>query len=71
VEVVDGIAPEFAASERYMGKEQGQAFLEQAKPLFRRMGRIAITPDWVRVFDMVERFPSPYTRALAEAQAEA
>jgi hypothetical protein len=72
VDVVDGIAPEFAAAaERYMGKEAGQAFLDVAKPLFRRMGRIAITPEWVKVMDMVERFPSPYARAVAEAQAEA
>lgn len=63
--------PEFAAAaERYMGKEAGQGFIEQATPLMRQMARIAITPEWVKIFDFEHRFPSPYARAVARAQGQ-
>lgn len=62
-QIVDGIAPEFAAAaERYMGTEAGQAFVEQGRPLFRQMARVAIIPEWVKILDFEERFPSPYAR---------
>lgn len=70
-QIVDGIVPEFAAAaERYMGKEAGQGFIEQATPLMRQMARIAITPEWVKIFDFEHRFPSPYARAVARAQGQ-
>src|SRR6266516_3304746 len=41
VEVVEGTIPEYAAAaRRYLGEEQGRAWLEQARSLFPRMARI-------------------------------
>ena len=59
LQTVDGIVPEYAvAAERYFGKEQGKAWVEQVRPMMPRMVRIAITPEWVGVIDFQTRFPS-------------
>jgi hypothetical protein len=65
VDSVDGIAPEYAAlSRRVMGEEQGQAWLKQVEPLFPRMARIFIHPEWVGILDFETRFPSAVERAM-------
>jgi PPOX class probable F420-dependent enzyme len=59
LETVDGIVPEYAAAaERYFGREQGQAWMDQLRPRTPAMVRIAITPEWVGVLDFQTRFPS-------------
>ena len=59
VEWVEGVSPEYVASaRRYMGPEQGDAWVTQVRATSPRMARIAIRPDWVGVLDFVTRFPS-------------
>ena len=59
VEMVPGIAPEYAQSaRRYFGDEQGDAWVEQMKSMVSEMARIAIKPGWVGVLDFETRFPS-------------
>jgi hypothetical protein len=56
---VDGVVPEYAlAAERYFGREQGQAWVQQLGAMVPSMVRIAITPEWVGLLDFQTRFPS-------------
>lgn len=56
---VDGIVPEYAlAAERYFGKEQGEAWLNQLRGMVPSMVRIGVTPEWVGLLDFQTRFPS-------------
>jgi hypothetical protein len=69
---VEGVSPEYAASaRRVLGEEGGAAWLQQVTPLFPRMARISIRPEWVGVLDFETRFPSAVERAMARAQAGA
>jgi hypothetical protein len=45
---------------RYLGKEQGEAYVGSLPPDI-LMGRIAVHPDQVVVLDFETRFPSPVT----------
>jgi hypothetical protein len=56
---------------RTMGEEDGGALLAQAAPLYPRMTRIFIHPDWVGILDFETRLPSAVERAIARAQAGA
>ena len=59
LESVDGIVPEYAAAaERYFGREQGQAWVQQLRGMIPSMVRITITPEWVGLLDFQTRFPS-------------
>jgi hypothetical protein len=59
LEPVDGIVPEYAtAAERYFGREQGQAWVQQLRGMISSMVRITITPEWVGLLDFQTRFPS-------------
>ena len=59
LEPVDGIVPEYAtAAERYFGREQGQAWVNQLRTMISSMVRISITPEWVGLLDFKTRFPS-------------
>jgi pyridoxamine 5'-phosphate oxidase-like protein len=72
VDTVEGIAPEYAAMiRRTMGEKDGQALLEQAAPLYPRMTRIFIHPEWVGILDFETRLPSAVGRALKRVQARA
>lgn len=63
VETVDGVSPEYAqAAERYLGRDQGRAWVEQMRGRSPQMARIAVTPEWVGVLDFETRLP----RTLAE-----
>jgi hypothetical protein len=56
---VDGIVPEYAAAaERYFGREQGLAWIQQVRGMMRAMVKVTITPEWVGVLDFQTRFPS-------------
>jgi Pyridoxamine 5'-phosphate oxidase len=59
LEIVKGIVPEYAtAAERYFGREQGQAWVNQLRGITSSMVRIAVTPEWVGMLDFQTRFPS-------------
>jgi hypothetical protein len=45
------------AAARYLGKEQGEAYVGSLPPAI-RMGRIAVRPEQVVVLDFETRFPS-------------
>ena len=65
VEEVQGVVPEYAmAAERYFGKEQGQAWINQVRQMSHNMNRIAVTPEWVSVLDFEQRFPSAIEKAM-------
>jgi hypothetical protein len=65
VSIVDGVSPEMeAASIRYMGREAGQAWVEQATRLSPQTVRIAIRPTWVDVLDFETRLPGGMVRRL-------
>ena len=56
-----GVVAEYAqAAVRYLGKEQGEAYVGSLPPDI-KMGRIAVRPDQVVVLDFETRFPSPVT----------
>jgi len=66
IETVEGVVPEYArAAERYFGRDQGQAWVQQAKKLFPQMARIAISPAWVGIIDFEKRFPSAIESAMS------
>ncbi|MCB0023806.1 MAG: pyridoxamine 5'-phosphate oxidase family protein [Caldilinea sp.] len=68
-DVVDGIAPEYAAMcVRVMGEAGAQGWLENLRPLSPRMARIFITPTWVGILDFETRFPSALERAMEGLQ---
>ena len=58
LQTVHGVVPEYAAAaERYLGAEQGQAWLAQLGGKTSSMVRIAIKPEWVGLLDFQTRFP--------------
>jgi len=66
IDTVEGVVPEYAmAAERYFGRDQGQAWIQQAKQLFPQMARIAIRPVWVGIIDFEKRFPSAIESAMS------
>ncbi|MGI8926582.1 MAG: pyridoxamine 5'-phosphate oxidase family protein [Tepidiformaceae bacterium] len=66
VETVDGIVPEYAlAAERYFGAEQGKAWISQIGGLVTQWARIAVTPEWVSVIDIEQRFANAGASAPA------
>jgi hypothetical protein len=56
-EMLDDVFGEYAtAAHRYMGPEQGEAWVAQLRG--QPMSRITFEPTWARVLDFVTRFPS-------------
>jgi hypothetical protein len=71
VKVIEGVVPEYGeAARRYLGEEQGQGWEERARGMFKQMARIAIVPDWVKVFDFERRFPRAIEEAVSGAVKE-
>lgn len=59
LQTLNDIAPEYiAASERYFGAEQGEAWVKQLRGMCSSMVRIIMTPEWVGLLDFQTRFPS-------------
>jgi hypothetical protein len=70
IDTVEGLAPEYVAlSRRVLGEEQGQAWLNQVAPIFPRMSRIFIHPEWVGILDFETRFPSAVEHAMETSMA--
>jgi nitroimidazol reductase NimA-like FMN-containing flavoprotein (pyridoxamine 5'-phosphate oxidase superfamily) len=60
LEMLEDVAPEYAlAAERYMGKEQGRAWVAPLRG--QPSGRIRIAPEWVNILDFETRLPSALT----------
>ncbi|HEY7271490.1 MAG TPA: pyridoxamine 5'-phosphate oxidase family protein [Actinoplanes sp.] len=58
---VQGVVPEYAqAAVRYLGREQGEAYVNSFPPEL-RMPRIAVRPEQVVILDFETRFPSALT----------
>jgi hypothetical protein len=58
--MLEDVAPEYAvAAERYMGQEQGKAWVSQLRG--QPMGRVRIAPEWVNILDFETRLPSALT----------
>jgi len=69
-DVVDGVAPEYAAMcNRVMGEAGARAWLAQITAMFPQMARVFIQPTWVGILDFEERFPSAIERAMAQLHA--
>jgi hypothetical protein len=62
IELLDGLVPEFVAmAERYLGPEQGQAFVAQGAGTGQGIARITIVPTWVGLLDFDTRWPSAWS----------
>ena len=58
---VRGVVPEYAqAAVRYLGREQGEGYVQSFPPDI-RMPRIAVRPEHVVILDFETRFPSALT----------
>jgi hypothetical protein len=69
-DIVEGIAPEYAAmARRLFGEADGAAWLEQLAPITPQMARIFIKPEWVGLLDFETRFPSALERSMEQAHA--
>jgi PPOX class probable F420-dependent enzyme len=63
LDTLEGVTPEYAqAAERYLGSEQGKAWVSQVSAKRGQQVRIAVTPEWVGVLDFQTRLP----RTLSE-----
>jgi hypothetical protein len=59
-DTLSDVAPEYAAAaERYIGEQQGQAWVAQLRG--QAMGRIRIVPEWVNIIAFETRLPSALT----------
>ena len=66
VQHMSEVVPEYAlAAERYLGAEQGSAWVQQAAGILKDWARVAITPKDVRIIDFETRWPSAIARAMA------
>jgi hypothetical protein len=69
VELVDGVSDELrAAARRYLGSEQGEAWVMMMTQLSPQTARIAIEPTWVDVLDFETRLPGGMARRVGHDQ---
>lgn len=69
-DVVEGVAPEYvAAAKRVLGEEGGAGWVAQVGPIFETTTRVFVTPAWVGVIDMEQRFPNAIERGMEKAQS--
>ena len=58
IEVVDGVPFEYLeASKKGIPEQQWNSFEAQVRTLYKQMARIAITPEWAKLFDFETRLP--------------
>ncbi len=66
VETMDGVLPEYTLmAKRYLGEEQGRAFVDQYGQWFSQTVRISVRPEWVGILDFEKRFPSAIEAAIS------
>jgi uncharacterized pyridoxamine 5'-phosphate oxidase family protein len=58
IEIVDGVPIEYLqASKKGIPEQQWNSFEAQVRSLYKQMARIAIKPEWARLFDFETRLP--------------
>ncbi len=58
IEVVEGVPYEYLeASKKGIPEQQWNSFEAQVRKMYKQMARIAITPEWARLFDFETRLP--------------
>ncbi len=58
IEVIEGVAFEYlAASKKGIPEQQWNSFEAQVRTMYKQMARIAITPEWAKLFDFETRLP--------------
>lgn len=58
IEVTDGVPFEYLeASRKGIPEQQWNSFETQVRSLYKQMARIAITPQWAKLFDFETRLP--------------
>jgi hypothetical protein len=68
VDIVDGVVPEYLTASRKGSAtpEQADAFEAEVRSLYKRMARIAVTPEWAKLIDFEKTLPSAVERAVRE-----
>ena len=58
IDVIDGVPFEYLeASKKGIPQQQWKAFEAQVRTMYKQMARIAITPEWAKLFDFETRMP--------------
>jgi uncharacterized pyridoxamine 5'-phosphate oxidase family protein len=58
IEVVEGVPFEYLeASKKGIPEQQWKSFEAQVRKMYKQMARIAITPEWAKLFDFETRMP--------------
>ncbi len=58
IEVIEGVPFEYLeASKKGIPEQQWNSFEAQVRALYKQMARIAITPEWAKLFDFETRLP--------------
>ena len=58
IDVVDGVPFEYLeASKKGIPEQQWNSFEAQVRTMYKQMARIAITPEWAKLFDFETRLP--------------
>jgi hypothetical protein len=58
IDIVDGVPFEYLeASKKGIPDQQWNAFEAQVRIMYKQMARIAITPEWAKLFDFETRIP--------------
>ena len=66
VEHMTDVVPEYAlAAERYLGTEQGQTWVQQARGMLKDWARVSVAPNAATVLDFETRWPSAIAKAMA------
>jgi hypothetical protein len=61
IQMVQGIPAEYEVSaKRYLGEEQGMAWIGHVRGIMPSLARIAVRPEWVGILDFQTRFPSAF-----------
>jgi len=67
IRIVDGVVEEYlAAARKSMDAEAAARFEQNCREMYDRMARIAITPRWVRYYDVGAGRMPKFLRELAE-----
>jgi uncharacterized pyridoxamine 5'-phosphate oxidase family protein len=70
MDIVDGVPLEYLeGAKKVFDEQQFEAFETQVRSFYKRMARIAITPEWAKLLDFETRIPSAIEE-LARLQAE-
>ncbi len=58
IEVIEGVPFEYLeASKKGIPEQQWNSFEAQVRTMYKQMARIAITPEWAKLFDFETRLP--------------